>query len=178
MAQNEQEITQCEKIKSRIADLETRTMQALEQNKQDLAHEAAETIAILEMERHSSLAAQSNFSREITRLKGILRQSESRLKDIERGQRIANVTDKTQALRERGAGSTLNALRDAEATLSRLQVRQRQIDVTAEVMAEMDKAADPSALSEKLAAAGCGAPLKTGAEDVLKRLQHQLKPQT
>lgn len=176
LAQNDQEITQCEKIKSRIADLENRALQALEQNKLELAHEAAETIAILEMECHSSLAAQANFSREITRLKGILRASETRLKDIERGQRIAAVTEKTQNLREQGPGSTINALRDAEATLSRLQIRQRQIDVTAEVMADMDKAADPSTLTEKLAAAGCGAPLKTGADDVLKRLRLQLKP--
>jgi phage shock protein A len=170
-------IVQCVKIKARIADLETRTLQALELNKQELAHEAAETIAILEMERDSSLAAQSNFSREISRLKGILRASETRLKDIERGQRIAAVTERTQHLREQGAGSTQNALRDAEATLSRLQIRQRQIDVTEEVMAEMDKSSDPSALSEKLAAAGCGAPLKTGADDVLKRLQLQMKSQ-
>jgi phage shock protein A len=177
IAQNEQEIVQCVKIKARIADLETRTLQALELNKQELAHEAAETIAILEMERDSSLAAQSNFSREISRLKGILRASETRLKDIERGQRIAAVTERTQHLREQGAGSTQNALRDAEATLSRLQIRQRQIDVTQEVMAEMDKSSDPSALSEKLAAAGCGAPLKTGADDVLKRLQLQMKSQ-
>ncbi len=178
IAQNEQEITQCAKIKARIADLEARTLQALEQGKQDLAHEAAETIAILEMERDSSLAAQSNFSREISRLKGILRSSEARLKDIERGHRIAAVTEKTQNLHEQGAGSTLNALRDAEATLARLQIRQRQIDVTDEVMAEMDKAADPSTLVEKLAAAGCGASTKTGADDVLKRLQLQLKPNT
>ncbi len=176
MAQNEQEILQCVKIKTRIADLEARTIHALEKNKLELAHEAAETIAILEMERDSSLSAQSNFSREISRLKGILRQSETRLKDIERGHRIAAVTEKTQNLREQGTGSTLNALRDAEATLARLQIRQRQIDVTDEVMAEMDKAADPSALSEKLAAAGCGAPTKTGADDVLKRLQNQMKP--
>ncbi len=176
MAQNEQEILQCVKIKTRIADLEARTIHALEQNKLELAHEAAETIAILEMERDSSLSAQSNFSREISRLKGILRQSETRLKDIERGHRIAAVTEKTQNLREQGTGSTLNALRDAEATLARLQIRQRQIDVTDEVMAEMDKAADPSALSEKLAAAGCGTPTKTGADDVLKRLQNQMKP--
>lgn len=178
IAQNEQEITQCAKIKARIADLEARTLQALEQGKQDLAHEAAETIAILEMERDSSLAAQSNFSREISRLKGILRSSEARLKDIERGHRIAAVTEKTQNLHEQGAGSTLNALRDAEATLARLQIRQRQIDVTDEVMAEMDKAADPSTLVEKLAAAGCGASTKTGADDVLKRLQLQLRPNT
>ncbi len=176
VAQNEQEITQCKKIEAQITDLEARALGALELNKSDLAHEAASTIAILETERDSSRAAQANFSREINRLKTILRQSEARLKDIDRGQRLASVTEKTQNLRERGAGSTLNALSDAEATLKRLQLRQRQLDVTAEVMSEMDRSTDPSALSEKLAAAGCGAPLKNAAEDVLKRLQARAKP--
>jgi len=173
VAQNEQEANQCKKIEARLADLEARAISALEQGKQELAHEAADTIAILETERDSSLAAQATFNREIHRLKNMLRQSEARLKDIDRGHRLAVVTDKTQNLRERGAGSTLNALQDAENTLQRLQMRQRQIDVTAEVMADFDKASDPSALSEKLAAAGCGAPTKNAAEDVLKRLQQK-----
>ena len=39
-----------------------------------------------------------------------------------------------------------------------------------EAMAEMERTDDPSALTEKLAEAGCGAPLRTSADDVLARL--------
>ena len=67
-------------------------------------------------------------------------------------------------------GSTLSALKDAEETLLRLRTRQKQIDATAAAMAEMEQSGDPAAVSEKLAAAGCGAPLRSSADAVLERL--------
>ncbi len=176
IAQNDQEVEHSKRIIARIADLEVRAVAALEQGKTELAQEAAETIAHLENERDASLDAQRRFTGEITRLKSIVRNSETRLKELERGQRIATVTDKTQRLRETGAHSSLNALKDAESTLDRLQKRQREIDVTVIAMAEMEITNDPSVLSEKLAAAGCGAPTKSRAEDVLKRLSERQKP--
>jgi phage shock protein A len=176
MAQNEREVAQSTSMVQRIADLELRTLAALDQGKEALAQEAAEAIACLETERDASAEAQRRFASEITRLRATLRNSESRLKELERGQRLATVTDKTQRLRETGAGSSLNALKDAEATLSRLQLRQRELDVTAQVMAEMDLCSDPSTLSEKLAAAGCGPHTKSRAEDVLKRLAARTTP--
>ena len=176
IAQNEQEVAQCSRIAEQLIDLESRTMIALEQGKDILARDAAETIAHLEAEREASLAAQATFSNEIARLKRVLRGSEARLKDIERGQRIASAVEKTQTLREVGVGTHLNALRDAEATLARLKLRQRQMDVASEAMTEMAATGDPSQLTERLAAAGCGAPLKNSADDVLKRLQQKMKP--
>jgi hypothetical protein len=125
---------------------------------------------LLEAERAASEDAQKSFGTEIERLKRIVRASEMRLRDLQRGQRIAAATDKTQRLRETAPGSTLSALKDAEETLSRLRVRQKQIDATAAAMAEMEQSGDPAAMSEKLAAAGCGAPLRSSADAVLERL--------
>jgi phage shock protein A len=176
IAQNDQEVEQTKKIVARIGDLEVRTIAALEQGKIELAQEAAESIAYLETERDASLEAQRRFSSEIVRLKRIVRDSEQRLKDLERGQRLAVVTDKTQRLRETGAGSAINALKDAEATLNRLQMRQREIDVAAVAMVEMDVTNDPSIIAEKLADSGCGPATKSRAEDVIKRLSSQIIP--
>ena len=176
IAQNEQERQQQVRIAARIADLEMRTLAALEQGKQALATEAAESIALLEQERDASQAAQASFAAEIARLKRIVRDSELRLQEVERGQRLAAATEKTQRLRESGAHSTLNALADAEATLQRLRARQGQIDLAAEALADMDRTNNPSAVAEKLAAAGCGDPIRTRGEDVLKRLAARLKP--
>jgi hypothetical protein len=72
--------------------------------------------------------------------------------------------------------ATINALKDAEATLSRLQVRQREIDVAAIALAEMEATSDPSVIAERLAEAGCGPATKSRAEDVLKRLSERIKP--
>jgi phage shock protein A len=175
IAQNEQEIAQGRKLAARIDDLEKRTIAALEQGKDDLTREAAETIALLESERDASFEAQKNFGAEIGRLKKTVGASEMRLRELERGQRVAAATDKTQRLRSVAPGSGLSALKDAEETLLRLRVRQKQMDAAAVAMAEMEQSNDPSALSEKLGAAGCGAPLKSSADDVLQRLAKKAK---
>lgn len=170
IAQNEQEVAQFKKLVVRIDDLEKRTIAAIEQGQNELAREAAETIAMLEAEGDASGEAQKSFSTEIERLKRIIRVSEMRLRELQRGQRIVAAVDSTQRLRESAPGSTLSALKDAEETLLRLRTRQKQIDATAAAMAEMEQSGDPAAVSEKLAAAGCGAPLRSSADAVLERL--------
>ncbi|MGX5850532.1 PspA/IM30 family protein [Mesorhizobium sp. PL10] len=170
IAQNEEEVLQFKKLVVRIDDLEKRTIAAIERGQNELAREAAETIAMLEAERDASDEAQRSFSTEIERLKRIIRVSEMRLRELQRGQRIVAAVDSTQRLRESAPGSSLSALKDAEETLLRLRTRQKHIDATAAAMAEMEQSGDPAAVSEKLAAAGCGAPLRTSAEAVLQRL--------
>ncbi|ESW86673.1 PspA family regulator [Mesorhizobium sp. LSJC269B00] len=170
IAQNEQEVAQFKKLVLRIDDLEKRTIAAIEQGQNELAREAAETIAMLEAERDASAEAQKSFDTEIERLKRIIRVSEMRLRELQRGQRIVAAVDSTQRLRESAPGSSLSALRDAEETLLRLRTRQKQIDATAAAMTEMEQLGDPAAVSEKLAAAGCGAPLRSSADAVLERL--------
>ncbi|MCB1383691.1 MAG: PspA/IM30 family protein [Notoacmeibacter sp.] len=171
MAQNRQEADQFDRLVARIADLEARTIAAIEQEKEDLAREAAETIALLEAERDASAEAQKQFAAEIARLRANVRNAEMKLRELQRGQRIATATDKAHKLREVAPQSGLSTLREAEETLLRLRTRQKQIDLTDAAMAEMDASGNPSAITEKLAEAGCGTPLKTSADDVLARLK-------
>ena len=177
IAQNESDVAQTKKLSAKIVDLENRTISAMKQGKDGLATEAAETIAILETERDASVEAQNNFAAEAARLKRVVAVSESRLRELERGQRLASVTDKTQRLRETAPGATLNALKDAEATLDRLRTRQKHVDAAAVVLGEMENAKNPSTLAERMAEVGCGAPTKTRSEDVLKRLRDSIQPQ-
>lgn len=170
MAQNKQEQAQYEQLVARLKDLEDRALAALEQEKHDLAREAAETIAMLEAERDASKQAQDQFTAEIARLRTNVRNSEMRMRELQRGQRIANATDKAQRLRTQVPESGLSSLTEAEETLKRLRERQQQIDLTAEAMAELDATDNPARTIEKLAEAGCGKPLKTDADDVLSRL--------
>ena len=141
--------TQYKKLVARIEDLETRATLAIQGGKHDLAREAAETIALLEAERAASDDAQRSFTAEIERLKRIVRSSELRLRELQRGQRIAAATDKTQRLREAAPGSSLSALKDAEETLSRLRLRQKQMDAAASAMAEMELSTIPAPLSRE-----------------------------
>ncbi|MCB1424562.1 MAG: PspA/IM30 family protein [Zhengella sp.] len=170
IAQNRQEADQHNRLAARIADLETRAIAALGQGKEDLAREAASTIAILEAECTACVEAQTAFNSEILRLTMELRQSEARLRDLQRGQRVASAVESTQRLRDGAGSSGLSALRDAEETLLRLRMRQKKIDATAAAMDQMSAASDPAAMAERLAEAGCGEPLQTTADDVLARL--------
>lgn len=170
MAQNNQEAEQYGRLVKSIEDLEERAVAAIQKGKTDLAREASETIAQLEAERSASKQAQDQFTAEINRLKSNVRQAEYRLKDLQRGQRIANATDKAHRLREQVPASGLSSLSEAEATLERLRQRQREIDLTAAAMDEIDIDDSPVRIREKLAEAGCGSPIKSSADDVLERL--------
>ncbi|MBB4227221.1 PspA/IM30 family protein [Rhizobium mongolense] len=174
IAQNEQEKSQHAMILSRIADLETRTLVALEKGSEGLAREAADAIAYLEAERDASEKAQAQFTTAIAKLKGIVRAAEARLQDLQRGERLARATEQAQKLDLAAAGSGLATLDEAEETLARLRARQSHNDTIASVLKEMDSTPRSAGIIEKLANAGCGAPLRSSADDVLARLRTRI----
>lgn len=175
IAQNEQEKAQHTAILERIADLESRTLAALEKGNDALAREAAEAIAYLEAEREASKTAQAQFISAITKLKTGVRSAEARLQELQRGERLARATQEAQKLDGMGSQTLgLATLDDAEETLARLRGRQGQQDVTASVLKEMESASRPAGIIEKLANAGCGAPLQSSADNVLARLRGRM----
>ena len=174
IAQNRQEVKQYDEIVERITDLESRTVAAMEQGKDELAREAAASIAILEAERAASEKALKQFDTEIARLRRIVEDAKLRLRALQRGERLATATSRTHTLRNTGTEGALASLNEAEETLSRLRRRQQEIDDTAAVIEEMDRTGTPEAVAEKLAQAGCGTPIKEAADDVLARLQKKV----
>src|SRR5262245_1822708 len=70
IAQDEAEGKRLDATLSRIADLEERTAAALAAGREDLAGEAAETIATLEADRDAIREARATFGVEISRLRG------------------------------------------------------------------------------------------------------------
>lgn len=175
VAQNKQEEEQYKLVSNKIDDLETRAIVALDKGKKKIAQEAAEAIALLDSERDISKQSQERFSAEISKLKAQLHSAETRLRALKQGHRIADVTDKTQRMRGVGEPTAHSTLNDAESTLERLRSRQKQIDNTSEAMEQMDQQLSSDAIVEKLAHAGCGAPLKTSADEVLERLSKRAK---
>ncbi|TAV72664.1 PspA/IM30 family protein [Rhizobium leguminosarum] len=176
IAQNEQEKGQHATIVARIADLEIRASAALTKGNEGLAREAAEAIAYLEAERDASEKAQAQFTGAIDKLKGIVRASEARLQELQRGERLARATQEAQKLDVVVAGPGLATLDDAEETLARLRLRQSQNELTAAALKDMEGAIRPAGIIEKLANAGFGAPLRSSADDVLARLKSRITP--
>ncbi|MBA5805319.1 PspA/IM30 family protein [Rhizobium changzhiense] len=176
IAQNEQEKGQHATIVARIADLEVRASAALTKGNEGLAREAAEAIAYLEAERDASEKAQAQFTSAIDKLKGIVRASEARLQELQRGERLARATQEAQKLDVAVSGPGLATLDDAEETLARLRLRQSQNELTAAALKDMEGAIRPAGIIEKLANAGFGAPLRSSADDVLARLKSRITP--
>ncbi|MGO8026221.1 PspA/IM30 family protein [Rhizobium leguminosarum] len=176
IAQNEQEKGQHTTIVARIADLEIRASAALTKGNEGLAREAAEAIAYLEAERDASEKAQAQFTGAIDKLKGIVRASEARLQELQRGERLARATQEAQKLDVVVAGPGFATLDDAEETLARLRLRQSQNELTAAALKDMEGAIRPAGIIEKLANAGFGAPLRSSADDVLARLKSRIAP--
>ncbi|TBZ80889.1 PspA/IM30 family protein [Rhizobium leguminosarum bv. viciae] len=176
IAQNEQEKGQHAAIVARIDDLENRASAALAKGNEGLAREAAEAIAYLEAERDASEKAQAQFTSSIDKLKAIVRASEARLQELQRGERLARATQEAQKLDVVVAGPGLATLDDAEKTLARLRLRQSQNELTAAALKDMEGAIRPAGIIEKLANAGCGAPLRSSADDVLARLKSRITP--
>ncbi|HEY2134465.1 MAG TPA: PspA/IM30 family protein [Xanthobacteraceae bacterium] len=156
-----------------IRDLETRATAALD-TREDLAAEAAEAIAELEIDLAAAQASHTSFARESARLRALVRNGERRLADLERGRRTAQAAEAVRRLRTKGlwtVGSNASALRDAEATLARLRRNQSEAEIADDVYDELDSERGAGLTKEKLEKAGFGERTKPTAASVLERLK-------
>jgi phage shock protein A len=176
VAQDGQEGQRLDTTRARIEDLETRAVAAIEAGRDDLATEAAETIATLEAERDASLTARAFFAAEINKLKGHVLQQQMRFSQLERGRRIARAAEAVRVARRgriEGAPIFAGTLAEAEATLDRLREHQVEADAAEAALDALDAANGPIAVAERLSAEGFGPRLRPNAADVLARLRER-----
>jgi phage shock protein A len=174
IAQDQQEGRRLDTTNGRIADLEIRATAALDGGREDLAREAAQSIAILEADRDAALTARALFASEITRLKRHVANAEARITELDRGRRIARASEAVRTLRRSGVEAARPyeaTLPAAENTLRRLRERQMEAQAADEALTEIDAANGPIATAEKLAEQGFGPRLRPTADDVLARLK-------
>ena len=157
---------------ARIADLEERAVAALASERQDLASEAAESIAMMEADRDAVREARATFAREIAHLRRRTADAGRRLAELERGRRIAQAAEAVRRLKTRGPSGLggANALADAEVTLRRLRERQADDAAIDASMESLDAGAEADAIATRLEAEGFGKRTRPTAADVLNRL--------
>jgi phage shock protein A len=171
IAQHDQEARQLNKLVEQVARLEARAVDAIRENRLDLAHETASAIARMEQERDAATIAQLEFSMEIDKLKATVREGERRLRELERGQRLAATAQNALRLRQSKPTLGLAALSDAEQTLARLRDRQTQEEVAEAALADLQIAWCPDGLEQRLIEAGCGPETINRADQIMARLQ-------
>ena len=177
IAQDEAEGKRLETTLSRIADLEERAVAALSGGSDELAAEAAEAIAVMEMDRDSIREARATFAREISSMKTAVAGATLRLAELERGRRIAQAAEAVRRLKFDGvAGPTgVAALVEAETTLKRLRERQAE-DAAASAALEALDGASGKTIANRLEAEGFGPRTRPTAADVLDRLKRRSTP--
>ena len=171
MAYAEREKRALEKIQEQITTLETRALAALEQGKEDLAADAAEAIAELEAEADATQKTITTYTSEISRMRACLRESETQLVELKRGQRLAEANEKTIKVRGALPNMAQTDLEDAAQTLKNLQARQDHATATAQAMEALSTRIRAESVDDRLAAAGCGAPKQSNSDAVLARLK-------
>jgi phage shock protein A len=176
IAHHRRERQQLQATQTKIADLETRAVAAIQAGCDELAAEAADVIAGLEAERDASAAACALFAAEIQKLNAHLREQQLRLTQLERGRRVARAAGSVRRAR-RGRIETASlfesTLSEAEATLARLRERQAETEAAETAFDMLDIADSPAAVTERLAAQGFGPRTKPDAADVLARLRQR-----
>ncbi len=176
IANQKQEEERAADIANRLKDLETRALAAIDAGDDAIATEAAQAIAELEMEKTACNQSLSRTHQEIERLKAEISKSQMRLRDIERGQRVAVATERAQKLSGISPAQNTSSLHDAEDTLKRLEQRQKNASLVAKAEQELEQVNCADNLTERMAKKGFGKPLETSADMVLQRLKS--KPKT
>ena len=92
IAQDQQEGRRLDATNARIADLELRATAALDGGREDLARDAAQSIANLEADRDAAMTARTLFASEIARLKRQVANAEARITYLDRGRRLERVS--------------------------------------------------------------------------------------
>jgi phage shock protein A len=173
IAHDEAEGRRLEATVARIADLEERAVAALAAGREDLASEAAESIAIMEVDRDAVREARGTFAREIGHLRRAAADSGRRLAELERGRRIAQAAEAVRRLKTCGPTRVGGAasLSEAEATLHRLRERQAEDAAVDASLESLDAGAAADTVATRLEAAGFGKRTRSTATDVLDRLR-------
>lgn len=169
MAGDSAEARRLTEVEARAADLETRAVAALAAGHEDLAREAAEAITSLEAERDALRAARATFAAEVVRMRAVLADATRRQAALERGRRVAAASEAVRRLRRTEGVRDRATLREAEATLARLQRIQAEATDTDDALPAIETPEET--LAERLEREGFGPRMRPSSDDVLARLR-------
>lgn len=174
IAEDKAEARKTDAVRARIAELEERAIAALDGGREDLAQQAADSIAALEADAQASDSARRLFAAEIERLESHVRGQSARFADLDRGRRLARAAETVRVARcgrVEPAAFPQATLTEAEATLSRLREQQAQASVAEAALDALNAETRAGDLNERLADAGFGPQTKPRAADILARLK-------
>lgn len=158
-------------LQSRIKDLTERAEIALENDKEDLATQAAEAIAQMENELTLRKETLDRLEQKILRLRGSIEAGHRRIIDLKQGAIQARAVRREQTIQMRmNATDASTSVQEAEELIARVLGRDDPFE-KAEILSEINADLDHTGITDRMADAGLGAATRSTGKDVLDRLK-------
>ncbi len=158
-------------LKSRISDLTRRATEALDNDREDMAAEAARAIASMENELTVRAETLDRLDQKVIRLRSSIESGHRRIIDLKQGAIQARAVRREQQLQSRLAiHSDTGSVEEAEELINRVLGKDDPFE-RSEILADINRDLNHDTLTDRMADAGFGAATRSTADDVLARLK-------
>ena len=159
-------------LKMRITDLTKRAKEALENDREDMATEAARAIANMENELTVRTETLDRLEQKVMRLRSSIESGHRRIIDLKQGGIQARAVRREQNIQMQMSrtGVTSGSVEEAEELISRVLGRDDPFE-RSEILADINRDLDGGTITDRMADAGFGAATRSTADDVLARLK-------
>ena len=163
-------------LKTRIADLTRRAKDALDNDREDMAAEAARAIANMENELAVRVETLDRLEQKIIRLRSSIEAGHRRIIDLKQGAIQARAVRREQTIQMRmvKSGAVESSVEEAEELIARVLGRDDPFE-RSEIVAEINRDLSGGSIADRMADAGFGPATRSTADDVLARLKSSKK---
>ena len=147
------------RLEGEMTRYEGLALEALEKSQEARAEEVAGKVAAIELELEEQRKAQTSFAAQVSKLKELIKASETKIREHEREIAIAKTTESvykaTQSISD-NIGSSGSRLASARESLERIKQRHEHLADRMQAADQLDRELGEKALATKLAEAGIG----------------------
>lgn len=163
-------------LRVRITDLTKRAQEALDNDREDMAAEAARAIATMENELTVRTETLNRLDQKVLRLRSSIETGHRRIIDLKQGAIQARAVRREQSIQMKmvKTGATHGSVEEAEELIQRVLGRDDPFERT-EILADINHELDGGTITDRMADAGFGAATRSTADDVLARLKSSKK---
>lgn len=159
-------------LKTRISDLTKRAKEALDNDRDDMAEEAARAIATMENELTVREETLDRLDQKVMRLRSSIESGHRRIIDLKQGAIQARAVRREQNMQVHMSVNGLqeNSVEEAEELISRVLGKDDPFE-RSEILADINRDLTGDNIADRMADAGFGNATRSTADDVLARLK-------
>ena len=163
-------------LKTRINDLTDRAQEAIKNDREDMAAEAARAIANMENEMAVRTETLERLDQKIVRLRSSIEAGHRRIIDLKQGAIQARAVRREQTIQMRmvKSGAVESSVEEAEELIARVLGRDDPFE-RSEIVAEINRDLASDSVADRMADAGFGPATRATADGVLARLKSSKK---